>query len=253
MNKLTKLFISTTVLSVMNLNAGLLSNLISVKDFVPTSNSDKEVVFKNEKVNINSLMVKKYINDKNCNKILSNGGFFTTCYDNKLKSAISGYSKINGKLVNEGNLKEREDFFTDLNLDEDSRTTYNDYIKSGFDRGHTIVNDASFDYSQRSVLSTYSMSNITPQYPNTNRKSYLAVEKYERLVASKLGEVETLTLINFDNKKIRIGRSQLSVPSSYDKVFWNESKEFQKCFHIENDDVIYSLKEMEIDCKKVLR
>lgn len=221
-------------------------------DSFKSSNSNNPTM-KNEKVNINSLLVKKYINDKNCDQILSNGGYFTTCYDNELKSALYGYSKLDGKLVNSENIKERPKFFTDQNLKKSGQTEDKDYTRSGFDRGHTIASDASMDFSHRSQLSTYAMSNITPQYPNTNRKSYLAIEKYERLIASKLGEVETMTFINFSNKPKRIGHNQLAIPDSYNKIYWNDKQNFQRCFHIPNDDKVYDLSNMEVSCKDVLK
>lgn len=204
------------------------------------------------KVNINSLLVKKYINNKNCDEILNNDGYFITCYDNKLKSPIYGYAKIDGSLVNKKNIKKRPRFYEDLHIPKKYRTRYSDYTRSGFDRSHQF-SDASFDWSKRSQLATYTMSNVLPHYPNTNRKSILAVEKYERYIASKLGTVEVLVIHNFPKHPKRIGRSRLAVPESMDKVFFNKSKGFQKCFRIPNDNVIYTLKDMKISCKEVLR
>lgn len=218
------------------------SNTKNIKDDIPQS-----------KVNINSLLVKKYINEKNCDRILSNGQYFTTCYDYNYKSMIYGYSKIDGSLVNKGNLKDRPRFYEDKNIPTKYKTVYSDYTKTGFDRGHTQASDASYDFSQRAQLSTYTMSNITPQYPNTNRRSYLAVEKYERLIASKLGNVEVLTIVEFSNHPKRIGRNKLAVPSGYKKIYWNDKQNYQKCFSIPNDDIKYDLKEMEVSCKKILK
>ena len=39
---------------------------------------------------------------------------------------------------------------------------------------------------------TYSMSNIIPQSQLVNRNTWIKVERYERLVASKLGYVSVL-------------------------------------------------------------
>lgn len=206
-----------------------------------------------EKVNINSLLAKKYINDKNCDQILSNNGYFTTCYNYNYKGLVYGYSKLNGEKVNEGNLKERPKFYSDLNIPMQYRTSTNDYTRSGHDRGHTIASDASFDYSLKSQDATYSMSNITPQKPNTNRKSYVGVEKYERLIASKLGSVEVLTIVDYPKNPERMSHNQIAIPSGYGKVYWNEKEKFQRCFYIPNDDVIYELSELEVSCAKLLK
>lgn len=204
-----------------------------------------------EQVNINSLFVKKYINEKNCDQILGNNGYFTTCYDYNLKSAIYGYAKIDGKLVNENNLKERPNFYIDKKIPKKYQSEYNDYTNTGFDRSHQF-SDASFDWEKRPQLSTYVMSNILPHYPNTNRKTILSVEKYERLVAEKLGNVEVLIIHKFPKNPQRIGRNKIAVPEAMIKVFWNTKYHFQKCFYIPNDDKVYSLKQTVIDCQKVI-
>ena len=198
-----------------------------------------------------NLFVKQYINDQNCDKILRNKGFFTTCYDYSLKSPIYIYMEIDGSLVNEKNIKKRPSFFTDKNIPKKYQTHTKDYTRTGFDRGHCGANDASNDYSLKSQKMTYVMSQIIPQYPNTNRKSYLAVEKYERSIASKLGFINSLTLNEFTNNPKRIGRSKLAVPSGTFKIYWNNKQEFKKCFYIPNDDVIYKLKEMLINCDEI--
>lgn len=199
-----------------------------------------------------SLFVKKYINDKNCDLILRNDGFFTTCYDYGYKGAVFSYAKIEGKNASEGNIKERPRFYDDQNIPKRYRSTYSDYTHTGLDRGH-IQSDASWDFSKRSQLSTYAMSNILPQFPNTNRKSYLAVEKYERLVAQKIDYVNSLTIVFHDENPGKIGRNNIAVPIGFGKIFWNREQGFERCFYIPNDDKIYKLKEMEVGCDKLIR
>lgn len=232
---------------IINVGLNILTELTKEEENVIQKSLESKQSFQNS-----SLLVKKYINDKNCDKILNNDGFFTGCYSYDYKGIIYGYTKLSGDTVNAKNIDERPKFYDDLSIPEKYRTTYSDYTNKNMDRGHTIASDASFDYSLKSQKATYVMSNITPQHPNTNRKSYLAVEKYERVVASKLGEVEALTIIEYDKNPKRIGRSGLAVPKGYGKIYFNEKKQFQKCFYVPNDDVIYDLRDMEIDCKKIL-
>jgi len=201
------------------------------------------------KINNIDYFVKRYINKKKCDQILSNGGYFTTCYNYQYKSMTAGYEILDGNLVYKKNIKKRPRFYVDSNIPRRYQTTYSDYIHSGFDRGHTEANDASFDYSQRSQLSTYVMSNITPQYPKTNRKSYLQVEKEARKLAVKYNKIKSVTLVLFSNHPKKLGRSRLSIPTGYYKIFYN--KNFQKCYYIPNDNVIYQLNEMKINCSLI--
>lgn len=241
----------TDLLPVENKKTKVVGNFTKDKNEVTL---DFESKIKREKINTNqSFLVNKYINDKNCDKTMYNDGFFTTCYNYYLKGAVYGYSKLKGSNVNRENIEKRDKFYQDLNLDVNFRTSPKDYAKSGFDMGHSIVNDASFDYSEKSKHSTYIMSNIVPQYPNTNRKSYLSVENYERLIAVKLGNVETITMNFYGNKPQRIGKSGVAVPTGFAKIFWNNENNFQRCFYIPNDDVVYSLKDLEVSCKDLVR
>lgn len=199
-----------------------------------------------------SLFVKKFINDKNCDKILNNNGHFTTCYNYNLKSVVYSHTVIDGSLVDH-RIKKRPRFYDDTNLPKKYRTTYSDYTNSGFDRGHSGASDASFDHSLKSQKSTYVMSNIVPQYPKTNQNSYLEVENHERLLAKQLGKIEVITINQFSKSPKRIGRSKLAVPSGFGKIFFNEKENFQKCFYIPNDDVIYNLRKLEVPCSKLIQ
>jgi endonuclease G len=214
------------------------------------SHSIKNETVASSQILTDDLFVKKFINKNNCDKILSNSGFFTTCYDYNLKGAKLIFAEIDGANVKKS-IKKRPRFYEDRNLPKKYRTKYSDYTHSGFDRGHSGANDASFDYSLKAQKSTYVMSQIVPQYPKTNRKSYLKVEKYERKIASKLGMVHSLTLNEFEENPKRIGRSKLAVPSGTFKIYWNNDKEFKKCFYIPNDNEIYKLKEMLINCDEI--
>jgi len=216
------------------------------------SNTKKEDIKQNHySIKNNSLFVKKYINNKNCDQILRNKGYFTTCYNYNLKSATVIYIKLDGNLVNSKNIKKRPRFYPDLNIPKRYRTYTQDYTHTGYDRGHSGANDASNDYSLKSQKATYVMSNIVPQYPKTNRKSYLKVEKYERKIASNLGFMNSLTINIFTDYPKRIGRSELAVPKGFYKIYWNKKSNFKKCFYIPNDNMLYNLKEMVINCKKI--
>lgn len=186
--------------------------------------------------------VNKYF--EKCDKPLDNG-YFKTCYNYEYKSATASYIELSGANVNKGNIKKRFDFTEDLNIPEIFRTKDSDFLNSGCDRGH-VQSDASNDYSEESRNATYLMSNITMQYPNTNRRSYLKVEKRERELAVQYKQIKALTLISYTDKTIK----GIRIPFEYTKILWN--KNIRECYIIKNDNIIYSIDEMRIDCSLIL-
>lgn len=186
--------------------------------------------------------VNKYF--ANCDKPLDNG-YFKTCYNYEYKSATASYIELSGSNVNKKNIKLRFDFTEDQNIPEIFRTSDYDFLNSGCDRGH-IQSDASNDYSEESRNATYLMSNITMQYPNTNRRSYLKVEKRERELAVLYKHIKALTLISYTDKTIK----GIRIPLEYTKILWN--KNIKECYIIKNDNIIYSIDEMRIDCSLIL-
>lgn len=250
--------ILTGLLLVTSINASILTveNINKSFDFIKETYNNNKESSKDNGGEVyqqlpSSLFVKKFINKNNCDQILDNKGYFTTCYNYDLKSAIYIHTVIDGYLVDH-KIKKRPKFYDDVNIPRKYRTTYSDYTRSGFDRGHSGAADASFDHSLKSQKSTYVMSNIVPQYPKTNRKTYLKVENYERLIAKQLGKVDVITINQFPKNPKRIGKSKLSVPSGFGKIFFNESKKFQKCFYIPNDDVIYDIRKLEVSCNQLV-
>ncbi|ECQ5795729.1 DNA/RNA non-specific endonuclease [Campylobacter coli] len=105
-------------------------------------------------------------------------------------------------------IKKRPRFEDDTNIPKKYRTTWSDYKNSGYDRGHTISN-ASMRKTTQAQRSTFLMSNITPQNPQINQKVWNKIEKRERQVALKLGEIEVLNLVNYDSNPINISDTEI--------------------------------------------
>ena len=74
------------------------------------------------------------------------------------------------------------------------------------------------------------------------RISYLSVEKHERELTNKYKNIKALTHISYSNETI----NGIRVPLEYKKIFWNSK--FMKCYIIKNNNIVYSLEEMKIDC-----
>jgi len=184
---------------------------------------------------------KEYID--NCEVLLVNR-YYNVCYDLNYKSPIAGYVRLDDK-VNKYNITTKYYFRSDTRIPRKYRVYSSKFKNSNFNLGHTIVSDASQDFSIRSLKETYVMSNVTLQYPRTNKYSYLVVEDYIRTLATEYPYIDVLTIITYTEEKFK----DIQIPKDYYKIL--KYKDFQQCFKIPNDNNIYKLQSMIIDCDKL--
>jgi endonuclease G len=135
--------------------------------------------------------------------------------------------------VYENNIEERDDFYIEPTLDRKYASSSDDYIGSGYDRGH-LASDASFDYSEDALHSVYSMANIIPQNPTVNREEWIDTEYYEREKAKEYGSVDVVISVIYPDNPMQIGEDFISVPSGFYKMIKNDDNDFQECFFYEN-------------------
>lgn len=192
-------------------------------------------------------------NKQNCNQII-NKGIYQVCYNYEYKGATSVSYTVDGtKLTDaEVHIKKRPPFYPENSIPVKYRSFPSDYTKTGYDRGH-MANHADFDYSSDLIYQTYSMANIVPQNPTLNRKTWLKAETYERMTARQLGSVNVINLIYYPQNPEKIGKSQVSVPSSFIKVIYNSDKGFKKCFEYQNDEpsAFDNLRQHEVNCPNI--
>lgn len=176
----------------------------------------------------------KYINKNKCDQVIDQQ-VFHICFDYKQKlPKMVGY-KLDGNKVNSTNVKERAKFYSEDSLPNQYRLKSADYKKTGYDRGH-MAPDASFDSSEDSLVKTYTMANIAPQSPHLNQKTWTKVEKHERDMAERYGEVTILNIVHFPENKVIIGqKNNLSVPIAFTKVLFNAKEKFQECYFYKNE------------------
>lgn len=203
------------------------------------------------------IFLSQFFNKKDCDQILRNKGYFTTCYSYKHKGAKYVGYKLSEDLINAKNIKKRPRFYKDLDIPKRYRSEYKDYTRNlyGMDRGH-LAPDAAFDYSSKSLNATYIMSNIIPQAKSVNRskKMWAGVERYARYMASSLGYVNVLNGVKYGKNPKKIGKNRISVPSGFWKMVYNEKKDFKKCFYFENKkQSANSIKEFVVDCRKIIK
>jgi len=203
------------------------------------------------------LFLKQFFNDQQCDQILRNDGFFKTCYSYKNKGARYVSYTLYGSKVNLKNIKKRPRFYQDINIPKKYRSTYNDYTHNTFkaDRGH-LAPDAAFDWSRKSLHSVYTLSNIIPQHYSLNRgaHSWKGLEKYGRVLATKLGSINVLNGVVYKKYSKKIGRDKISVPNAFWKMYYNSDKNFQRCFYFVNKPEVkgVKIKDYEVDCQKLI-
>jgi endonuclease G len=120
------------------------------------------------------------VNAKECDQIVQKESYIS-CFDYKTKQPDYVKYELKFEEVNAVNPNGREgmEFHLDPAVDAKYQLKPSDYTNSGFDRGHLYAN-ANADFSQKAQYDSFSMVNITLQYPVINRDVYLSLEKYER-------------------------------------------------------------------------
>lgn len=120
--------------------------------------------------------------------------------------------KLNVKIERENTFHEEEQ------LPIGKRSEISDYRRSGFDRGH-LAPSADMP-SKQAQHESFSLSNMVPQNPEHNRKTWSEVEGKVRCLVKKYGEVYVITLPIYSDEKGRlnkriqtIGKNNVYIPT----------------------------------------
>lgn len=123
-----------------------------------------------------------------------------------------------------GNARRTNDFRPDPELPVGQRAELSDYRHSGSDRGH-MAPAAAFKRNLIAMSQTFLLSNITPQTPNLNRRTWRALEEDVRSLARAHGRVWVFTGSLFVDQRgqpmlprKRIGSNRVVVPTHFYKV-----------------------------------
>jgi endonuclease G len=207
--------------------------------------------------------------DKVINKKYDDKDVVKICYNYKVKGATYVEYEVEGDKVDE-KIDKRPRFYAEKSIPKQYRIYPNDYIyitslkhpEWSYDRGH-LAPDADFDYNYKVLLKVYTMANIAPQVSELNRKTWIKSEKYERLVAKKLGRAKVsigvlyndlgniatkrpLEYIEGSDKwsdskikkyykyKDKLEKKQMVIPSGFWKKIENKEANFERCFYYDN-------------------
>ncbi len=197
---------------------------------------------------------KDFFDVKVCDQIVDKD-IYSVCYSYKHKGGLIGWTKINGALAVKEGIKDRPYFHEENSIPKEYRVYYKDYTGYGKDwnRGHGFVADADVDYDLETLNKSYSMVNVLPMGAKLNQKTWVKLERYGRLVASKLGYVNSITIADYNNSKVSF--KGITVPSGFYRVLYNDEKDFKKCFYYENtldvDVEKDDLRDHEIACNSI--
>jgi len=105
------------------------------------------------------------------------------------------------------------------------RVKHNDYLHSGYDRGHMAPNYAISNlYGRKGQLDTFVMTNITPQKPKLNQKLWQRLEDVEANKFAKwFKDIWVITGPIFDDKITKL-KSGVEIPDAFYKIYIRPAK-----------------------------
>lgn len=95
-----------------------------------------------------------------------------------------------------------------------------DYLKSGYDRGH-LAPAADLSYDEEVLSESFYMSNMSPQRPAFNRGIWNVLENQVREFAVTEGRLIVVTGPVFGKRPRRIGENRVSVPKGFYKILFD--------------------------------
>jgi endonuclease G len=170
---------------------------------------------------------KLFINYHNCDQVIHKTKY-DICYNYKMKCA--SFEIYNLTTTNNPGIKQRPDFYTEPSIPKKYQVNNSYYQNSGFDKGH-IASDASFDDNQSTLYEVYTLANIFPQLPDTNRNPFIweGIEKFERSLALN-NRITVIDVLEFKDSKYKL--KDITIPTSISKIIITKNKDY--CFKVPN-------------------
>ncbi|MFD0938077.1 DNA/RNA non-specific endonuclease, partial [Methylobacterium trifolii] len=114
----------------------------------------------------------------------------------------------------------RDDAFHDEDrLPPDQRADLDDYVHSGFDRGHLAP--AGDMPSEAAQGQSFSLANVVPQDRALNRGLWAAIEESTRRLASRRGELFVVTGAVFEGGSVQSIKGRVLVPTRLFKAIYD--------------------------------
>jgi endonuclease G len=126
------------------------------------------------------------------------------------------------QLQDAGGEERTNEFYPDPRLARGTRAELDDFKGTGYDRGH--MSPAADQPNQRAMIQSFALSNMVPQDPFNNRKTWAKIESDTRKYAKRAqGNVFVFSGPIFRGPQKTIGRNKVWVPSHLFKLVYDES------------------------------
>ena len=137
------------------------------------------------------------------------------------KTPLVVIEKLNRSLLSDASGEERtNEFYPDPRLRRGARAELSDYKSSGYDRGHLA--NAADQPDQESMIQSFALSNMIPQDPFNNRKTWAKIESDVRKYARRAsGDVFVFSGPIFRGEQRTIGHGHVWVPSHLFKLVFD--------------------------------
>jgi DNA/RNA endonuclease G (NUC1) len=171
-----------------------------------------------------------------------NNPVYTNIYSADKKIPVIGIVHLTWNIVKE-KIKRINKFHDNPIINYNIQAKNSDYYKQGIDKGHFSASNSDWDNNSTDMAYTFAFTNITPQYPKTNRVSYRRVERYGWNLVKKY---DSVFVINIAVPSDKYMNNSVNIPSVFYKIFIFKNEKV--CYKIPNDNKKYSLKDMHISC-----
>ncbi len=164
---------------------------------------------------------------------------FAILHSGESKTPVFVAERLSAETMAEAQEKRTNRFFADARLPAAERATLEDYLGSGFDRGHMAP--AGDMRSAAAMAQSFSLANMVPQAPEHNRGPWAkSVEQATRKYAARAtGDVYVITGPFFAPsiaESPRIGPGHVHVPKYLYKLVYDEQKNRAWAYWHENDN-----------------
>jgi endonuclease G, mitochondrial len=138
-------------------------------------------------------------------------------------------------VIDDNAMTERKDtFHEESRLPPDERADLDDYARSGFDRGHLAP--AADMPDRQAQHESFSLANMIPQDPQSNRGLWSGIESAVRGLARKSGELYVVSGPIFQGATLRRLRGRVLVPTHIFKAVYDPKRNQAGAYLVENAD-----------------